>query len=434
MNYSEVLDYMYRQLPMFHRIGAAAYKANLDNTHAICKLLGNPELKFPSIHIAGTNGKGSTSNLIASVLQESGLKTALFTSPHLKEFRERIRVNGIMIPEEKIIEFVENYREVFEEIKPSFFEWTFGLAVHYFAEQKVDIAVIETGMGGRLDSTNVVSPLITIITNIGFDHMAFLGDKLETIAIEKAGIIKDKVPVIIGETHRKTSSVFIETAKLHNSKIQFADKNYFLRNIKLSEATAEHLILDVYDHKKLIFEQLYCPLTGNYQYKNIRTAFAALTEINKTSFKLSEEAIRAGFSNVLKNTGFMGRWQKLQEKPLVICDTAHNEAGIKLVVKQLSQQSFKHLHFILGMVNDKEIDQILELLPKRATYYFCKADIPRGLDTNFLAGKAILKGLRGACYPSVKKAYDAAMHNSTTNDLIFIGGSTFTVAEILNFI
>ena len=417
---------------MFHRIGAAAYRANLDNTISVCEVLGNPQANFAAVHIAGTNGKGSTSSLIASILQEAGYKTGLFTSPHLVDFRERIRVNGEKIPESKVIEFVEKYRADFEDINPSFFEWTFGLATHYFSENKVDIAVIETGMGGRLDSTNLVHPILTIITNIGFDHMAFLGNSLEKIAVEKAGIMKPGVPVIIGETHSKTAAIFQAAAKGKNSRISFADRLFYLRKDELSKNLLHDDKIDIYRGRRLYIKNLRCPLLGNYQQRNIKTVFAGIEELKKLQFEIQPEHISEGFSNVVKNTGLAGRWQVLQQSPLIILDTAHNIDGLKYVTNQIKNTPHDSLHFVLGMVNDKDIDNILCLLPTRAQYYFCKADIPRGLPAEELAACARKKGLKGSTYISVNEAFNSAKDHASGNDLIFVGGSTFTVAEVLS--
>lgn len=405
MNYPETLDYLFGQLPMYQRIGNAAYKANLDNTYRLSEILNHPEKQFKSVHIAGTNGKGSTSHMLASVLQEAGYKVGLYTSPHLKDFRERIKINGAMISENEVIDFVEEYKNEFEKIQLSFFEWTVGLAFHYFANQKVDIAIIETGLGGRLDSTNIVTPEVAVITNISMDHTQFLGDTLAKIAAEKAGIIKSTIPVIIGETQPEIKYVFTEKANQLNATIQFADK------LSLKEYESD--------------------LKGVYQQQNKKTVLATIQVLQKLGWNIAESHIINGLQNVVNNTGLMGRWQMLNKQPLTICDTGHNEAGIKLILAQINQQSFEKLHFVLGVVNDKDITNILQLLPKNATYYFCQAKIPRALDVNILAEKATAVGLSGTTFPSVAAAYKAAQKNVTTQDLIFIGGSTFVVAEAL---
>ena len=405
MTYQQTLDYLYSQLPMFQRVGASAYKADLNNTIELCNLLNNPQNKFKSIHIAGTNGKGSTSHMLASILQEAGYKVGLYTSPHLKDFRERIKINGAMIPEQTVIDFVSTYKTDFEKINLSFFEWTIGLAFDYFSIQKVDVAVVETGLGGRLDSTNIIFPELSIITNIAKDHMQFLGDTLEKIAVEKAGIIKPKVPVVIGETQKEIEHVFISKAKESNAKIYFADQ----------------LVKEVFD----------CDLKGDYQVKNIKTVLASITQLQQKGYHVTEQNIKDGLLKVVNNTGLMGRWQTINEHPKVICDVGHNEAGIKEVVSQLATLKFQTLHFVLGAVNDKEIDSILVLLPKNAIYYFCQAKIPRALDVLELKDKAVGYNLKGNSYDSVKNAYNSAKRIAQNDDLIFIGGSTFVVAEVL---
>jgi dihydrofolate synthase/folylpolyglutamate synthase len=430
MNYKQTLDYLYDQLPMYHRIGAEAYKADLNNILAICSLLGNPQHTFPSIHVAGTNGKGSTSHMLASIFQEKGLKTGLFTSPHLKDFRERIRINGVMIPEEKVIHFVTRYKTDFEIIRPSFFEMTVGLAFDHFREEKVDVAIIEVGLGGRLDSTNVITPLLSIITNITFDHMQFLGNTLEKIAKEKAGIIKSGIPVVIGETQKDIQHVFIEKAKAENSEIQFADSKFEAVFSKEGSMNGT-LQLTIYRKNQLFLSGLESPLGGLYQMKNIVTVCAACELLSFSFIPISANDIRHGILHVISNTGLAGRWQVLSRSPLTICDTGHNEGGLKEVLTQIMGTPHKKLHVVFGMVNDKEIDTILQMLPKDATYYFCKADIPRGLDANELQFKAKHFGLSGNVYVSVYEAMKAAQRSAELNDLVFIGGSTFIVAEVV---
>ncbi|MCB9173032.1 MAG: bifunctional folylpolyglutamate synthase/dihydrofolate synthase [Flavobacteriales bacterium] len=405
MTYQQTLDYLFSQLPMFQRIGASAYKVDLSNTIELCNLLGNPQHHFKSVHIAGTNGKGSTSHMLASILQEAGYTVGLYTSPHLIDFRERIKINGEMISEQEVVDFVTKYKKDFEKINLSFFEWTVGLAFDYFSNQKVDIAVVETGLGGRLDSTNVIIPEISIITNIGKDHMQFLGDTLEKIAVEKAGIIKKNVPIIIGETQPEIKHVFVSKAKELGSAIYFADQ--------------------------IIQQGLESDLKGSYQKKNIKTVLASVHELKKLEFAISDEQIKSGLLHVVRNTGLMGRWQTLGLDPKIICDTGHNEAGIREVVSQLESLTYNKLHFVLGAVNDKEIDSVLELLPKNAVYYFCQAKIPRALDVNELKNKAKSYRLNGNAYSSVKNAYEEAKKTANKHDLIFIGGSTFVVAEVL---
>jgi len=431
MNYSQTLEYLYSQLPMFHRIGPAAYKANLDNIVAIDKLLKHPHRDYKSIHIAGTNGKGSVSHMLASVLQESGLKTGLFTSPHLKDYRERIKINGKMIAKAYVADFISRYKKDFDSIKPSFFELTVALAFQYFRDEKVDVAVIETGLGGRLDSTNIINPLISVITNISLDHTALLGNTIEKIAFEKAGIIKVAVPVIIGENNKAANRVFNETAAKCKTVIHYAEDEYVFEKIRISNGKTNKIITDVYKDKKLIMEGLKCGLTASYQLKNIRTVLKSLEILKFLNVNITKASIYKGFDKVVKNTGINGRWQILSKKPLTICDTGHNEEGVKEVLKQIKLTPHKKLHFVLGMVNDKDIDAVLSLLPKTARYYFCKADVPRGFEAQLLADRAATIGLKGNTYASVKDALESARSKASIDDLVFIGGSTFVVAEII---
>lgn len=429
MTYEQTLDYLYSRLPMFHRIGSAAYKADLVNTVRICTLLKNPELRFRSVHIAGTNGKGSTSHMLSSILQEAGYKTGLYTSPHLKDFRERIRINGKMIPKKFVVNFVETYLKDFEKIKPSFFEWTVGLAFHYFAEMNVDIAIIETGLGGRLDSTNVITPELSVITNISLDHTNLLGDTVKEIAREKAGIIKPGIPVIIGERDNETEKIFLKTAKEKIAPITFAED--LVKTSKaavLYKATPQLSLLvknDVYSG------MIVSPLAGMYQIKNVKTVIATAAHLSNSGFKITPTNIKRGIWKVTSNTGLLGRWQQLGKNPLIIADTAHNEAGIKEVLKMIRKTEFDNLHFILGMVSDKDTDSILNHLPRSATYYFCSPNIPRAMDSYDLRDKAEASGLTGTVHTSVKKALTAAKKNAGKNDLIFAGGSTFVVAELV---
>ena len=429
--YKQTLEFLFSQLPMFQRVGKPAYKANLDNTIALCNILGNPQNDFPSVHIAGTNGKGSVSHFIASVLQSSGLKVGLYTSPHLKDFRERIKINGKKVPKKYVVNFVNKYKEDFGSVKPSFFEYTFGMAIKYFSEENIDIAIMETGMGGRLDSTNVVSSIISVITNIGLDHTQFLGDTLQKIAAEKAGIIKTGIPVVIGETQRETEAVFIEFAKKKNSPVIFADKNFTITGCNTEYGNHPKLVLDLKSEKDKRLINLVSGLAGMYQKKNIITAFQAIDILKESGFSVSNQNIKQGFRSVVKNTGITGRWQVLKKRPLTICDTGHNTDGIKEIVSQIKNTDFNKLHFIFGTVNDKDIDRILKLLPKKARYYFCKANIPRALDQDELKRKARQFNLPGDSYISVSEAYANAVSNADTDDLIFIGGSTFVVAEVL---
>jgi dihydrofolate synthase/folylpolyglutamate synthase len=429
MNYSQTLQYMYKALPMFHRIGSAAYKADLDNTIAICNLLDNPQNKFKSIHIAGTNGKGSTSHMLASILHKAGYKVGLYTSPHLKDFRERIRINGKMIPRKFVIDFVSEYRNDFERIQPSFFEMTVGLAFDYFAKQKVDIAVIETGLGGRLDSTNIITPLLSVITNISYDHQNLLGNTLKKIAIEKAGIIKPGIPVVIGETQKEVKQIFIVKAKQCKSQIYFSDKNYKLKNaVHENKSGKLYLKADVYRNTKLFIKSLRCELPGLYQLKNIQTVLMAVEVLARYS-DFNIELPTSNFE--LRTLNLLGRWQIINKKPLIIADTGHNEAGISEVLRQIKLTPYKKLHVVLGMVNDKDITTVLKMLPKTATYYFCKPNIPRGLHEVQLYQHADRVGLKGFHFSSVKKALKAAQSTATIKDLIFVGGSTFVVAEVI---
>lgn len=406
MNYSQTLLYLYSQLPMYQRIGPKAYKADLYNTIEICKLLGNPENKFNSVHIAGTNGKGSVSHMLASVLQCAGYKVGLYTSPHLKDFRERIRINGKMISKNYVIQFVQKYRNEFERIKPSFFEWTVGLAFDYFANKKVDIAVIETGLGGRLDSTNVITPLISIITNISYDHQNLLGNSLQKIAFEKAGIIKKNGIVILSEKQKEVEKIFRTKAKKENALLLFAQD--WIKNTR----------------------QFKCELKGIYQKKNIRSVVLAAVLLSER-FNISERAIQKGIKKVIQLTGLRGRWEALGQRPLIVADVAHNEAGIKEVFIQVNNTPYKNLHVVFGVSSDKDLSRIFPLLPKNATYYFCKANIPRALDENILSEQASKHGLSGKAFSSVQKALKAAKKNALRNDFILITGSAFVVAEIL---
>ena len=419
---------MFNKLPMYHRIGAAAYKADLNNTIQLLQLLDNPQNNFKSVHVAGTNGKGSVSHMLASVFQEAGYKTGLYTSPHLRDFRERIRIDGEMIPEENVTQFIETYKNKFETMELSFFEMTVGMAFDYFAKEKVDIAIVEVGMGGRLDSTNLITPELSVITNIDFDHMKFLGDTRAEIAYEKAGIIKPGIPVVIGETHPETAQVFIDKAKECNSPIYFADQIFDCDKIHIESAIVQKF--DIWKNSELYMEALETPLMGNYQRKNLTTVMCAL-DLLCSKFDLSEGDIRDGIGKVIRNTHLMGRWQILCKDPLTVADTGHNVAGITEVVRQLAEMQYGKLHFVLGMVNDKDIDSVLQLLPRNADYYFCKANIPRGLDANILAEKAFEMGLRGQVFESVSHAYRSAVNNAHFGDLVFVGGSNFTVAEVV---
>ncbi len=426
MNYQETLNYLYAQLPMFHRIGAAALKNNLDNTIALDNYFEHPHKSYKTIHVGGTNGKGSVSHLLASMFQQAGFKTGLYTSPHLKDFRERIRINGEMIPEEAVTVFIEDFLRLNKtpKIEPSFFELTMSMAFDYFRKEKVDIAIVEVGLGGRLDSTNIITPEISVITNISFDHVNILGDTLEKIAAEKAGIIKENIPVVIGETQSETEQVFINTAKSKNSEIRFADQEYLVENLNNGHFNA-------FSAKTKTTKEIELDLKGCYQQKNLATVLLTVDVLNEKGFNLSEEIVNEALKSAAKNTGLLGRWQQIGENPRIICDTGHNEGGITLVTQQLRNEKYEHLHIVFGMVNDKEIDKVLALLPKSATYYFTRASIERALDENELMLKASKYNLVGKSYSSTQKALEAAKENASTNDLIFVGGSTFIVAEVI---
>ncbi|MCK7591844.1 bifunctional folylpolyglutamate synthase/dihydrofolate synthase [Subsaxibacter sp. CAU 1640] len=405
MTYQDTVNWMFKQLPMYQNQGKSAYKANLDNTHLLADYLNHPENSFKSIHVAGTNGKGSTSHMLASILQEGGYKVGLYTSPHLKDFRERIKINGKEISEEFVVEFIDEHKLFFESNTLSFFEMTVGMAFDYFSKEKVDIAIIEVGMGGRLDSTNIITPEVSVITNIGLDHTQFLGSTLEAIAKEKGGIIKPNIPVVIGETQLETEAVFREISKDRNSKIFFADKD--------------------------IEDALESDLKGYYQQKNIKTVLKAVSIIQNRGYHISDENIKNGLLNVVKNTGLNGRWQILSEHPKIICDTAHNKEGLNYVMQQLNDETFDKLHMVFGVVNDKELESILPILPKNAEYYFCKPNIPRGKDVEELQYQFLQNGFNGKSYSSVIEAFETAKENAAHDDLIYVGGSTFVVAEII---
>lgn len=428
MNYEETLTFLYRQLPMYSRIGQAAYKEDLTNTLALCALLRNPEKQFKSIHVAGTNGKGSVSHMIASILQQHDYKTGLYTSPHLKDFRERIRINGKMISREKVTDFVERYRDEVMEIGCSFFEWTVGLAFDYFKEEQVDIAVIETGLGGRLDSTNVITPLLSVITNVSYDHTDLLGDTLQKIAFEKAGIIKKGIPIVIGEHAEETDDVFKNTANDKNAPITFAQDYWKLHHSQMSNDN--FLSLSIESQNKEHW-QVTLDVTGAYQEKNILTVLETQRQLQSLGFMLEKSKTIAALSCVKQLTGLRGRWEVLSLAPAVIADVAHNEAGLRQSMQQLNCYDFRKLHIVLGFVREKDIRKILSLFPAYATYYFCKPDIPRGLEADALQATAHKLGLAGSNYPSVAAALEAARRHASAKDLIYVGGSTFVVAEIL---
>jgi dihydrofolate synthase/folylpolyglutamate synthase len=435
MSYQETIDYLYTKLPMFSRIGAAAIKPNLDNTIAICKLLGNPEQKIKTIHIAGTNGKGSTSHMLASIFQEAGYKTGLYTSPHLYDFRERIKVNGEMCSKEFVIEFTNRIKPFIEQVAPSFFEITVGMAFDYFVKEKVDIAIIETGLGGRLDSTNVITPELSIITNIGFDHMALLGNTIEAIASEKAGIIKKGIPVVIGESSPASKNVFEEKAKNENAPLYFAED--FLQhksfqnnwNTALFEFTQPliHLLDAPLFAKNFTIES---DLPGKYQAKNLKSVLVATQLLSTMGWKLTATKVTKALLNIQKNTGLMGRWECIQTNPKVILDVAHNEHGIQALLEQLASLHYNKLHIVTGMVKDKDIQAVLSLLPNNAQYYFTQSHIPRALPVNEIVAQATELGLNGLAYPDVNIALAEAIKNANHNDLILVIGSIFLVAEV----
>lgn len=429
MNYQETIQYLFSQLPMFQRVGTKAFKKDLGNIVALCQHLNQPQKLFKSVHIAGTNGKGSTAHILAAILQTAGYKVGLYTSPHYRDFRERIKINGHYISEQAVVEFVANNKAYFETLKPSFFEMTVAMAFQYFAQEEVDIAIIETGLGGRLDSTNIIHPLLSIITNIGMDHEAMLGNTLALIAGEKAGIIKSNTPVLIGETHPETTPVFTQKAKQENAPITFVDQ--------VVQATCIHQ-----EHQKALykvssslyplnFEQLSLDLTGNYQQHNLKNALLATCFLAQQGFQISKDHIHKACANIQKISKILGRWQILSHAPLTICDAGHNEHGLKYVSQALQQLKVPQLHIVLGMVQDKDLNKVLPLLPKEATYYFCKANIPRGLNAQALQQAAQQHQLEGTTYASVKEAFEQAQQQAQAADCIFVGGSIFVVAEVL---
>jgi dihydrofolate synthase/folylpolyglutamate synthase len=439
MDYAQTLHYLYTQLPMFTRVGTSAYKEDLTNTIELCARLNNPQDEFKSVHIGGTNGKGSTSHMLAAILQTAGYKTGLYTSPHLRDFRERVRINGEMISEQQVIDFVADHQSDFEDIQPSFFEMTVGLAFDIFAKEKVDIAVVEVGLGGRLDSTNIITPLLSVITNIGWDHMNILGDTLQLIAGEKAGIIKHGIPVIIGEHQPDIANIFLRKAAQQEADILFASDSWSVVSSEQSAVSAtklsDNLTLEITSNSPLTTHNspltIQLDLTGSYQLKNIKTVLSAVEELRSQGFIITDEHIQTALKQVKTLTGLHGRWEVLSRDPLTICDTGHNPEGIQEVLKNISSVKYDHLHFVIGMVNDKDITKVLSMLPKDATYYFCKPDIPRGLEAESLQQKAKGFDLFGNTYASVKAAFDAAQKAAQTNDLVFVGGSTFVVAEVV---
>lgn len=408
-DYKQYTEYLFNQVPMFQNVGSSAYKEGLENTLILDEHFGHPHRQFRTIHVAGTNGKGSCSHAIASILQEAGYKVGLFTSPHLVDFRERIRVNGEKVSEEYVMDFIDTERAFFEPLHPTFFELTTAMAFKYFAEQKVDVAVIEVGLGGRLDCTNIITPDLAIITNISFDHTALLGNTLEQIAREKAGIIKAGVPVVIGETNDETRPVFLATAKAQDAPIHFAEEHQ--------------------ERKDYEFE-----LKGAYQVKNLQTILCAVAQLIKAGYEIGETDISNGLLHVTSNTGLMGRWQTLQQEPTVICDTGHNVGGISYVAKQLREQKFDTLRIVFGMVGDKDVNSVLALMPQDATYYFCQASVRRSMPSSELAELAQKHGLHGTTFGTVAEAYDSALKEAKCSDLVFVGGSSYVVADLMGYI
>ncbi|SHF02040.1 dihydrofolate synthase / folylpolyglutamate synthase [Mariniphaga anaerophila] len=431
MDYSDTLEFLFSRLPMFQRIGPAAYKDNLDNTVKLDDFFGNPSRKFKTIHVAGTNGKGSVSHMLAAVLQAAGYKTGLYTSPHLKDFRERIRINGEMISTDEVVAWTEKYRANNEllNIDPSFFELTVSMAFDYFAREKVDVAVVEVGLGGRLDSTNIITPEVSVITNIGMDHISLLGDSLEKIAQEKAGIIKAGIPVVIGTTQVETKKVFDEVAALKLAPIFFADQEYEVM-YGMTDLDGNQLLSVRKDGKKL-YNQLKLDLKGMYQKLNLPPVLKTVELLRDMGWDISEENMLRGLASARKMTNLMGRWQVLGYNPLLVCDTGHNAEGMKEVVYQMSQTPYEKLHIVLGVVKDKNPERLLSLMPTDAEYYFTRAGIPRAMEEKELARIAAGFGLHGSTSSSVSKAFDAARGNAGKNDMVFVGGSTFIVAEIL---
>ena len=427
MTYQETIDYLFNSTPLFQNVGKDAYKEGLENTHLLDEHFGHPHRQFKTIHVAGTNGKGSCSHTLAAILQSAGYKVGLYTSPHLVDFRERIRINGTPVSEAYVIDFVENHRAFFEPLHPSFFELTTAMAFNYFAEQQVDVAVIEVGLGGRLDCTNIIRPDLCVITNISFDHVQFLGDTLAKIASEKAGIIKEGIPVVIGETTPETKPVFAEKAIQVNAPIHFAEEEQFLLESSINEQGKR-----IYQTKK--YADLEGELGGLCQIKNTNTLLSVIRILQDIGYNINDTHVREGFAHVCSLTGLMGRWQKILETPVAYCDTGHNKAGIQYIVEQLSRQTYRQLHIVMGMVNDKDISGVLAMLPKDAIYYFTKASVSRALNENEVKRLAGEAGLEGNTYPSVKDAFEAAQASAYPDDFIFVGGSTFIVADLLSIL
>lgn len=442
LSYQDTLDFLYAQLPMYHRVGAAAFKKDLTNTLALCAHLGQPHQKFPTVHVAGTNGKGSVTHFLAAVCQAAGLKTGMYISPHYKDFRERIKINGRYIPRRRVVEFVARNRPAIESIQPSFFELCVAMAFDHFAREKVDIAIIEVGLGGRLDSTNVITPLLSVITNISFDHMDMLGDTLPKIASEKAGIIKPEVPVVIGEYHPETAPVFLAKAEATRSEINWADAHFRAEPIARPGLPPGRACYQLFKDGQAWLNPIETDAAGPYQPKNMATAVHALEKLNeipafktllarKKQTSLFPEALQTGFEQLTPLTKMLGRWQTIGVSPTILCDSAHNEAGLQTAFGELSKMSFDQLHIVTGMVNDKDLNKALSQFPTEARYYFAKANIPRGLDARLLKNTAAAYGLEGRAYASVKNALQAAKRQAAPSDLILVIGSIFVVAEVI---
>lgn len=425
MNYQETLTYLYNSAPLFQQVGSAAYKEGLENTYALDAYFGHPHRSFRTIHVAGTNGKGSCSHTLAAILQSAGYRVGLYTSPHLADFRERIRVNGTPVPESFVIDFVEKHRPFFEPLHPSFFELTTAMAFHYFALQQVDVAVIEVGLGGRLDCTNIIQPDLCVITNISFDHIQFLGNTLAKIAGEKAGIIKPHTPVVIGETTPETKPVFRAKAEQKEAPIVFAEEEHLLLDSRHDESGQ-------YVYQTADYADLKGELGGLCQEKNTNTLLSAIRQLKQVGYRFGEADVRKGFAQVCELTGLQGRWQRLANRPTVVCDTGHNVGGIRYIVKQLSFQHYRRLHIVIGMVNDKDIRGVLALLPADATYYFTQASVKRALPAEEMQRQASAFGLQGNAYPNVKTALEAALAQADAEDFVFVGGSSFIVADLLS--
>lgn len=425
MTYEETIEYLYNSVPMFQKVGAVAYKEGLYNTIKLDEHFGHPHRQYNTVHVAGTNGKGSCSHTLAAILQAAGYRVGLYTSPHLKDFRERIKVNGKCVDKEYVIDFVQNERHFFEPLQPSFFELTTALALKYFAEQHVDIAVIEVGLGGRLDCTNIIMPILSVITNISFDHTQFLGDTLAKIAAEKAGIIKDGVPVVIGESVDETRPVFLAKARQTNSGIYFAEEE---QEIVKADLTADNGIMYITKH----FGTIHGELGGIYQEKNASTILCAIKRLREAGLNITDDNVGNGFSNVVETTSLLGRWQKVNDHPTVICDTGHNVGGWEYLSRQLKQQKCRQMRIVFGMVDDKDIDTVMSLLPTDAVYYFTKADNKRATDENRIKQIGTKYGLKSNCYDNVRSAYAQALEDSDADDFIFVGGSSYIVADFLN--